>query len=394
MLTCFGPLTFNRLALLPSSREDAQKLKETGYGKIIFPLDEALEIVNLPFKITAPTMLEVAYWAQSSPSYELAAKRIKHARGLEINIERIRSVTNAVGKIVFDNDAREAEKALEILDSGNLIFKESDNNHILYLDTDGAMVQTRQENVQGSTWKENKLGVAFSSEYFSYYYDKKIQKKRPRVGKREYRAYVGDVENFKKHFFALALRNGYGSFRKTILLGDGATWIRNTREELFPDAQQILDYYRLSENISTFFKSVFDKDEQKREDWTEKICELLINSEAEEAKKEIISLGDKLLSKSAFNLLNYINNNEDNIDYKKYIENGYFIGSGFIESGGKSVLQQWLKRPGARWNVDCAQNMATLMAKAQCGLWRQDVVSPVLKFYGANSEQLNNFSLL
>ncbi|MDR1166706.1 MAG: hypothetical protein LBO66_12725 [Deltaproteobacteria bacterium] len=275
MLSCFGPLTFSRLALLPSSQEDAQKLKEAGYGKIIFPLDEALGIVNLPFKMTVSTMLEVAYWAQSSSSYELAAKQIKHARGLDTNIERIRSVTNTVGQIVFDNDVREAEKALEILDSGNLIFKESDNNHILYLETDGAMVHTRQENVQGSTWKENKLGVAFSSEHFSYYYDKKTQKKRPRTGKREYRAYVGDVENFKKHFFALAIRNGYGSFQKTILLGDGATWIRNMRDELFPDAQQILDYFHLSENTSTFFKSIFDKDEQKCKDWTEKICEFL-----------------------------------------------------------------------------------------------------------------------
>jgi hypothetical protein len=47
-----------------------------------------------------------------------------------------------------------------------------------------------------------------------------------------------------------------------------------------------------------------------------------------------------------------------------------------------------------RWNVECAQNMVTLMSKAKCGLWHQDVVLPVLKFYGANIEQLKNFSLL
>jgi hypothetical protein len=45
---------------------------------------------------------------QFSTSYELAAKQIKHATGLIINDETIRSVANTLGKIAFDNDVKTA----------------------------------------------------------------------------------------------------------------------------------------------------------------------------------------------------------------------------------------------------------------------------------------------
>jgi hypothetical protein len=37
------------------------------------------------------------------------------------------------------------------------------------------------------------------------------------------------------------------------------------------------------------------------------------------------------------------------------------------------VLQQRLKQAGMRWNVSTAQNLLTLKAKAESGLWHTDV---------------------
>jgi hypothetical protein len=71
--------------------------------------------------------------------------------------------------------------------------------------------------------------------------------------------------------------------------------------------------------------------------------------------------------------LGYITNNIKNIDYAAYEQKGYFIGSGAIESGNKIVLQQRLKQAGMRWNVETAQNLLTLKAKAESGLWHTDV---------------------
>ena len=79
------------------------------------------------------------------------------------------------------------------------------------------------------------------------------------------------------------------------------------------------------------------------------------------------------------NLYTYISNNKDNIDYPAYREKGYFVGSGAIESGNKTVLQSRLKLPGMRWNVPTAQCMVSLKAKLESQRWEKDVIPLVME---------------
>jgi hypothetical protein len=43
-------------------------------------------------------------------------------------------------------------------------------------------------------------------------------------------------------------------------------------EELFPDAQQILGFYHLCENVYSYAKSVFSADENIYKPWAKEIC--------------------------------------------------------------------------------------------------------------------------
>ncbi|MDR1297020.1 MAG: hypothetical protein LBO05_06545 [Deltaproteobacteria bacterium] len=131
--------------------------------------------------------------------------------------------------------------------------------------------------------------------------------------------------------------NGHGIYKNTVLLSDGATWIRLMKEELFDNCQQILDYYHLCEKISTFAKEIFSLDEKKYKPWAEKVSKLFKKSKINEAITEIKSVKPSLLKKASFDLLEYINNNRDNIDYATYMRKGFFIGSGAIESANRTV---------------------------------------------------------
>jgi hypothetical protein len=104
----------------------------------------------------------------------------------------------------------------------------------------------------------------------------------------------------------------------------------------------------------------------------------------------------KKLSKSKFNLIDYILNNKDNINYKEYIERGFFIDSGAFENSNRSVILRRLKLPGMRWNVETGQRMVTLMAKESSGLWEKDVESAVNDHYGVKrpSSQHNPHALI
>jgi hypothetical protein len=351
---------------------------------VVVPLDCYLGIRRLPFKMTVRAMLEVAYWAQNQSSYQAAEDAILKAVGITINDDTVRLVANSVGAMVFKRDCEAAAEAYGKLVSGKLSFPDKKEAGTLYIETDGAALNTRKKDEDGSTWRENKLGVVFSSDNIHYWTDKKGIRQH-RIEKREYISYIGSVGEFRKHLFACAVRNGYGRYKETVILSDGATWIRNMKEEMFPDAQQILDYYHLCENVNNCARQIFNMDETRYRPWADSICKKLKESRTDEVLVELDGISKKQSDRSLAILSGYIRNNIHNIDYAEYIKKGYFIGSGAIESGNKVVLQQRLKQSGMRWNIETAQNLLSLKAKQASLLWHQDVELPVMRYYDAHN---------
>jgi hypothetical protein len=375
VITTHGLISFSRYHLRPQNQESKRRLMELTGQKSVVPLDCSLGISGLPFKITPNAMLRIAYWAQNQLSYERAEEAIYKIMGIKVNDDTIRAVTDFVGRVIFEDDCRKAEESIDILNSGNLNYPR-DREGVLYLQTDGAALNTRKQDENGSTWRENKLGEAFSSGNVRYWTDHKGNRQH-QILKKEYVSYIGSASEFKKHFFALALRSGYGHYKETVILSDGAIWIRNMVEELFPDAQHILDYYHLCENVSTFAKHLFKLDESKYRPWAKDICSKLKKGEYQRVLEELRPI-ERAPNNSPVNLFGYIMNNASNIDYATYEKKGYFIGSGAIESGNKIILQDRLKRAGMRWNVETAQALLTLKSKVESRLWASDVEKPFL----------------
>ena len=346
-------------------------------------MDSYLGLAGLPFKITPAAMLKIAYWAQNQSSYQRAEDAISEALRININDDTIRQVTNYVGGMVFQKDCANADEAFQSLTSGKLKFAQNKSG-VVYILTDGAALNTRFKDDAGSSWRENKLGEVFTTRDVRYWTNHKGERCH-QIMKKEYVSYVGAAEEFKKHLFACALRNGYGQFKETVVLGDGATWIRNMVDELYPDAQQILDYFHLCENVYAYAKSLFNMDALKYTPWAKRVCALLKASQYKLVLQELTQIKDKQPNNCSVNLYGYISNNIKNIDYAAYEKKGYFIGSGAIESGNKIILQDRLKRAGMRWNVNTAQAMLTLKTKAESSIWFRDVEQPFLSHCFAHS---------
>ena len=369
-------MTFSRYALIPKDSVSKQILYQLTGMKSVSPLDSYLGLSGSPFKITPAAMLKIAYWAQNQGSYQRAEDAISEALKIRLNDDTIRQVTNYVGGTVFKNDCIKANEAFHTLETGKMKHLESIKG-VIYIQTDGAALNTRHRDESGSSWRENKLGEVFTSKDIRYWTDHK-GKRQHQVLRKEYISFVGSAAEFKKHLLACALRNGYGQFKETVVLSDGATWIRNMVEELFPDAQQILDFFHLCENVNTYAKALFNMDASKCLPWAKSICDQLKSSQASLVLRELEPLKDKKLNGCSVNLYGYISNNIRNIDYASYEEKGYFIGSGAIESGNKIILQDRLKRAGMRWNTTTAQAMLTLKTKAESNVWLRDVEQPFL----------------
>ena len=374
ILTTQGKINYNRYVLRPTSKEQREELVLRTGSRSVVPLDDWLGVSRLPFKMSVKAMLEVAFWAQNQCSYQRTEEILKR-NGMPVNDTTAREVANYVGNYVFMRDCRQTEETMARYNNCGIPFT-YEREGILYIEADGAALNTRQKDESGSTWRENKLGEVFSSDDIRRWMDKH-GKPQHALTRKEYVSYIGPVEEFKKHLLACAIRNGYGSYKETVLIGDGATWIRNMKEEFFPDAQQILDFYHLCENVNGYAKSIFNMDESRYRPWAEQICAALKAGKYRDVLRELGKPGgERKASGSTVDLYGYIENNSNNIDYPTYVGKGYFIGSGAIESGNKTVLQQRLKQAGMRWNVSSAQPLLTLKAKRESNLWEKDVVVP------------------
>jgi hypothetical protein len=378
-MTTQGKVSYSRNVLRPTSKEQREELERQTGSRSVVPLDDWLGVSRLPFKMSAKAMLEVAFWAQNQSSYERAEEALKRV-GMMVNDTTVRDVAIYVGNYVFRRDCRQAEEAMAKYNNCGIPFAR-DREGILYIETDGAMLNTRQKDEGGSSWRENKLAEVFSSDNIRWWTDKNGGRQHVLMRK-EYTSFIGPAEEFKKHLLACAIRNGYGNYKETVLLGDGATWIRNMREELFPDAQQILDYFHLCENVNNYAKDIFNMNEAKYRPWADQICAALKAGRYMDVLQELGKPGRiQKTSSSTVDLYGYIENNSNNIDYPTYIEKGYFIGSGAIESANKTVLQSRLKQAGMRWNASSAQPLLTLKAKSESNLWEKDVVKPFISEY-------------
>lgn len=376
IITTEGKITYERYVLRPDGAQSAARLKDLENRSAIVPLDIALGVSGLPFKITVPMMIEISYWAAKAGSYQDAEEFIRRAKGIDISDDTIRKVVNYIGGIVFEEDRRHARESAKALNAGNIPCS-YDREGVLYLQTDGAALNTRTKDQNDSSWRENKLGLAFSSDHI-YYWKNSRGEAQHRIQKREYISYIGHVQEFKYHLLALALRAGYGTYKTTVIISDGATWIRNIKEELFPDAQQILDLFHLKENTYDFAKEIFHNDKAKYEPWAKDICSRLEDGKWKSVLDDLEKYKSLPPKPGQVNLYTYISNNKDNIDYPAYREKGYFVGSGAIESGNKTVLQSRLKLPGMRWNVPTAQCMVSLKAKLESQRWETDVIPLVM----------------
>lgn len=340
--------------------------------KIIVPKDEYLKITCLPFKITKEMMVELAFYAQNQVSFEDAKYMIEKTYHIKTNAETIREVAEYVGKQVFEKDTKEAEEKYEKMYDLPMLTEQEKEDITLYLLTDGAAVDTRIEDENGSTWRENKLVMAFTSKDMI-----KRSDGNHIITKKEYGAYIGSVEEFKKYMLNVALKAGYCKVKNVVIISDGATWIRNACKEIFPDAIQILDKFHLEENLFSYARYKYGEDEKAYTKWVKMLMKYIEKGNKEKALKVLKKEDYSKLPTGVPNILGYVKNNIDKIDYQKYKERGYFVGSGAIESGNKVVLQRRCKQAGMRWSVSGAQYMLTLKSKWESNLWKEEVVLPI-----------------
>lgn len=110
----------------------------------------------------------------------------------------------------------------------------------------------------------------------------------------------------------------------------------------------------------------FGQDESARQDWLNQQCHRLKHQGGQAVLDQLEAMDARGRSETVRQAhrreTQYFRNHVHKMDYPRYQQNGWQIGSGPVEAACKSVVAQRLKCSGMRWGADGADAVCHLRA--------------------------------
>ena len=237
---------------------------------------------------------------------------------------------------------------------------------ILAISPDGGRIQMREKNTEtGSRWRETKVAAITS-------YKPGRGELKPEPQTTTYVATLAGCQEFKKIARVEAERRGLQRALQVLALGDGGNWIDPLVAEEFPEAERILDWYHACEHLHACARAVHGSETpaaKRLGDWLET---QLWKGRVEKVIARLKTLSKQLgAPRSADPLehprrvvgtnVGYFEKNAAHMDYPRYRNNGWPIGSGNVEAGVKQFNKR-VKGTDQFWQPSGAEAMLNLRA--------------------------------
>ncbi len=155
-----------------------------------------------------------------------------------------------------------------------------------------------------------------------------------------------------------AILRGMAHAKTVVVLGDGAPWIWEVARVNFPDAIWVLDLYHAFEHVNDMAALIYPN-ESAESGHARKWRKWLKADKIDHFIKTITHLADSDAGKKdeIIKALKYFKKNRDRMLYATFQKAGYFVGSGVVEAGCKTVVGKRAKQSGMFWHVQGAQNV-------------------------------------
>jgi hypothetical protein len=198
---------------------------------------------------------------------------------------------------------------------------------------------------------------------------------KPHPPTARYQAGLMDLDELGARMRRQAAQVGMDRAEQWLALTDGGNGLDDFMEVNFPRAVRILDFYHAAEHLGDLAKAYCEGDPQSAETLTQQWSHELKHEGGRAILATLEGLewkGHSAAVHETHRLVSgYVRNNLDRMDYPRYREAGWQIGSGHIEAACKSVVNQRLKQSGMRWGSDGADAVCQLRAlyQGETGQW-------------------------
>ena len=155
-----------------------------------------------------------------------------------------------------------------------------------------------------------------------------------------------------------ATRREFHQAKQQVVIGDGARWIWNLTEELFPRAIQIVDLFHVKQHLWDVAKDIYGSGTELTKQWAGQRCWELDRGQIDAIVSVLKTHADS--SAAAKQCIGYLHNNRARMQYAKFRAQKLCVSSGVVEAACKNVIGARLKNGGMHWSVNGANAIIAL----------------------------------
>jgi hypothetical protein len=289
-------------------------------------------------------------------SYQKAENHLLETGGIAVSARQIQRLVQRVGPAAQQWQEREVQP------------QECERQRvpILYVSADGTGVPMRKEELQGRTGKQPDGKAQTRQVYLGCVFTQHgTDEKGHPVRDWESTTFVSSlagIEDFGPCLRREALRRGLGVAEEVVLLIDGALGLEHMGRDCFLGGVQIVDFSHAVQHGGGVLEALLGSKEHpeykaRQHRWAKRLLGNGVKNLIVEARQEAATRGR---AEAVEEQLGYFEHNVERMQYRTFRRQGYFIGSGVIEAGCKTVIGSRCKRSGMFWGKPGAENVLAL----------------------------------
>ena len=282
-------------------------------------------------------------------SFEKASAHLQETGGIPVSGRQIQRVVQRVGDAATAWQKRESPAVPCAAP-------------VMYVSADGTGVPMRRRELEGRRGKQSDGTAKTRMIYLGCVFTQHQQDEKGHP-LRDYESttYVSSfdaVDDFGIWLRREALRRGMGGAKQTVLLIDGASGLEKLGKDYFPGCIQIVDFYHALEHLEQVLGLLWEKTQPEfkkhRSRWVKLLLKDGVARIVATARATALPNGKAEAMEKA---LGYFEHNVARMQYGSFRRQGFFIGSGVIEAGCKTVVGSRCKQSGMFWSTPGAEKI-------------------------------------
>ncbi len=314
-----------------------------------YPADAAL---GLEVSYTPALAKLICLEGADEPTYLQAERHLEQTGGITVSARQIQRVIQRVGSGAQDWQERQAQPGLC-------------QAPIMYVSADGTGVPMAPEELKGRRGKQADGTAKTRQVYLGCVFTQhRTDQKGHPVRDWESTTYISSFKPSSEFGAILrqeALRRGMGGAGKVVVLIDGATGLEHMSNDCFKDAVQIVDFFHAMEHAGQVLAALIGKDHPnyntRLRQWAKRLLKNKVQSLIKNTRQECMGQPQ---AEAVEDALGYFVRNVKRMQYGTFRAAGYFIGSGVVEAGCKTVIGGRCKQSGMFWSKTGAENILAL----------------------------------